>query len=266
MSNTKTNALRLSAMMFASILVGMTALPAHALQHSDSITIPTAVNLQTTASECSNSPGPIVTLEGLVATSDVTAELIFRNNNNPVDGPHEHSEEMTASATLNTGETIVVPKQPSRGGTGGNPFIWIQFTDGNGNALTGEIFLGRCVQGLDDVSTSLMLTSTVDLDLSAECNNTTDIVTLEGGEITFDGLNAKIIFRNNDNPVGGPHEFTETTTANVTLISLGETIVIPKQPVLGGVGGNPFINIQFLDEDGNAISDETFLGRCVQDF
>lgn len=258
--------LHLSTLIIAGLLVGMTAIPVHALQHSDSVSMQTSVNLKTTASECNNSPGPIVTLEGLIATSDIQAELLFRNNNNPVDGPHEHSEDVTASVTLETGDAIAVPKQPSRGGTGGNPFIWMQLTDGNGNELTEEIFLGRCVQGLDDVSASLMMPTTVDLDFSAECSNTTNVVTLEGGQITLDGLNAKIIFRNNDNPVDGPHEFTETSTTDVTLIPLGETIVIPKQPVLGGVGGNPFINIQFLDAQGNAISDETFLGRCVQDF
>ena len=264
MTNTK-KLLKLSTIMFASIMVGMTSIPAYALQHSDSIMVPMGVDLQTDVAECTNSPGPIVTLSGAVAIGEVTAQLIFRNNNNPVGGPHENIQETTASVTLNTGETIVIPKQPSRGGTGGNPFIWIQFTDGNGNPVTGEIFLGRCVQGLDDVSTTLMLPASVVTEFSAECSNTTDVVTLEGGQITLDGLTANIIFRNNDNPVGGPHENIQTTSS-VVLVPLGETITIPKQPVLGGVGGNPFINIRFLDENGNPVSEETFLGRCVQDF
>ncbi len=262
MTNTK-KLLKLSTVMFASIMVAMTSIPAYALQHSDSIMMSTAVNLQTSVSDCTNSPGPIVTLEGLVAISDIQAELIFRNNDK---GTHTYTEETRASVSLGVGDTITVPKQPSQGGTGGNPFIWIQFVDGNGNPITGEIYLGRCVQGLDDVSTTLMLPASVTAEFSAECSNTTDVITLESGQITLDGLTAKIIFRNNDNPVGGPHEYTEMSSSDVTLIPLGETIVFQKQPVLGGVGGNPHISIRFLDEDGNPVSDETYLGRCVQDF
>jgi hypothetical protein len=262
----KTNLFQISATILAVLTIGMTTIPAYALQHSESLMIPASVDLQTEVSGCTNNPGPVVTLNGVVTTADIQAELIFRNNNNPVDGPHEYTEDMTASVTLNTGETITIPKQPSQGGTGGNPFIWIQFTDGNGNPITGEIFLGRCVQGLDDVSTDLMLPASTVLEFSAECTNTTDVVTLETGEITLDGLNANIIFRNNDNPVGGPHENVQQTTSSVELVPLGDTIVIPKQPVLGGVGGNPFINIRFLDANDEPISEEVFLGRCVQDF
>ena len=34
--------------------------------------------------------------------------------------------------------------------------------------------------------------------------------------------------------------------------------------VLGGVGGNPWIWVQFLHTDGEAASDEILIGRCVQ--
>lgn len=259
---TDTKRLGLSAIMLA-ITLCMTSIPAYGLQHSDSMTMPAMVNLQTTATGCTNSPGPIVTLEGIVALGDVQAEVIFRNN---IKGTHTYVEETRASVSLNTADTITVPKQPSQGGTGGNPFIWIQFTDGNGSPITDEIFLGRCVQGLDDVSTSIMLPAIATAELSAECSNTTDVITLEGGQITLDGLTAKVIFRNNDNPVGGPHQYTAVSSADTVLIPLGEQIVFQKQPVLGGVGGNPHISIRFVDEDGSSVSEERYLGRCVQDF
>lgn len=255
--------LKASTILLASIMVGMTIIPAHALQNSSSITAPASLNLNMDATDCMNSPGPTVTLEGLIGIGNVQAELIFRNNDK---GTHTHTEEITASVSLNTAETITVPKQPSQGGTGGNPFIWIQFVDGNGNPITGEIFLGRCVQGLSDVSTSLMLPASIVTEFSADCKNTTDVITLENGEMTMDGLTAKIIFRNNDNPVGGPHEYTEMSSASIVLIPEGKTIVFQKQPALGGVGGNPYISIRFVDENGNPVSDESFLGRCVQDF
>jgi hypothetical protein len=74
------------------------------------------------------------------------------------------------------------------------------------------------------------------------------------------GLHAKIIFRNN---LKGTH--TAEATADVTLIAEGQTIVLPKQPVLGGVGGNPIITFQFIDcESGDPLDDPVVLGRCVQ--
>lgn len=47
-------------------------------------------------------------------------------------------------------------------------------------------------------------------------------------------------------------------------IAAGEQIVIPKQPVLGGVGGNPWISVQFASPGGEPYGNETLLGRCVQ--
>jgi len=44
------------------------------------------------------------------------------------------------------GESITIPKQPVLGGVAGNPFIWVQLEDGNGRALTDEVYLGRCEQ------------------------------------------------------------------------------------------------------------------------
>lgn len=56
-----------------------------------------------------------------------------------------------------------------------------------------------------------------------------------------------------------------TQAVDSTLLAEGTTLRFPKQPVLGGVGGNPWIWLQFLDDHGAAASDEIFLGRCVQD-
>ena len=78
------------------------------------------------------------------------------------------------------------------------------------------------------------------------------------------GVGARFIFRNNDNPVGGPHEFDDATLVRVTLVPPGLDVAFPKQPVLGGVGGNPWISFQFLSGTGATLTDEYLLGRCVQ--
>ena len=72
---------------------------------------------------------------------------------------------------------------------------------------------------------------------------------------------ARFIFRNN---VKGTHTATVESTHDVELIAKGSQVVIPKQPPLGGVGGNPIISIQFQDGAGDAIGAPVRLGRCVQ--
>ena len=74
------------------------------------------------------------------------------------------------------------------------------------------------------------------------------------------GLNAKLIFRNN---LKGTH--TAEADVSVKLISSGTKITLPKQPVRGGVGGNPLITIQFVDcKTGASIGDPIELGHCTQ--
>ena len=80
--------------------------------------------------------------------------------------------------------------------------------------------------------------------------------------VTMAGMSARIIFRNNDNPVGGPH--TADVTRSVAVIPAGLNLTCPKQPVLGGVGGNPWIFAGFTDADGTALGQPTLLGRCEQ--
>ena len=216
----------------------------------------------TVAIDCSNSPGPQITLSGELALEGIDLKAIFRNN---AKGTHQTTETFSVTGVLlPEGDTITIPKQPANGGVGGNPFIWLQFLDASGNELSGEIFLGRCVQGLSlvNVDPTFFLNAIVAGDVTIDCtNHPGPFITFDGG-FTISGLKARFIFRNNDNPVGGPH--TAIATVDVTLVTNGTEIRFPKQPPLGGVGGNPLISIQFTDADGNPLSDEIALGRCVQ--
>ncbi len=111
-----------------------------------SATVPMATDVHTdvTTGSCDNSPGPWITLTGEISLGGLGIQLIFRNN---MKGTHEHTEQMTASVVvLPAGETIQFAKQPPLGGVGGNPHIWLVFTDENGNPISDEIYLGRCVQ------------------------------------------------------------------------------------------------------------------------
>src|SRR5262249_15462058 len=106
------------------------------------------VHLDFTVNElgCQNSPGPQITVEGSMALGGLGVEWIFQNN---VKGTHTATDAFTAQALLlPVGDEITIPKQPVLGGVGGNPWIWCQFYDDHGANMTGEILLGRCVQGL----------------------------------------------------------------------------------------------------------------------
>lgn len=242
---------------------GLFSQEAHPHINNTEFDMPVTVAAVITADNCTNNPGPQITFSGVTSLGGFSVRTIFRNN---MKGTHEREENTSVDVSLQAdGEEIVIPKQPVRGGTGGNPFIWVQFLDENGEPASEEIFVGRCVQG----SSFKMAHSMASSALSSTKYSVNGCENSPGPEISFDaslgiaGINARIIFRNNDNPVGGPHEAV-VDAAEVEVIPSGLSYTFPKQPVHGGVGGNPWIWTQSLDGSGNALSDEILLGRCVQ--
>lgn len=252
--------------------VGVTAAPANSGKSTAiavetvtaSVPMPVRALVNAATSDCANAPGPQITLSGELSLGGLSIELLFKNN---VKGTHTYTTVSTASVVvIPEGEQITIPKQPVWGGTGGNPFIWLEFTDADGNALGDPVFLGRCVQGLFVASGSFVIPSlAVAHVMGGSCGNQGSSISLSG-ELLLSGLNAKLLFQNNDNPVGGPHRAESPTTVSIVLIPAGTTITFPKSPALGGAGGNPWIFLEFLDANGNPVSSEFLLGRCVQDF
>jgi hypothetical protein len=229
-----------------------------------SLDMPVSVAYELTTYDCSNNPGPQITFSGLASTIGFGVRTIFRNN---MKGTHEYSEEAKVDVELQPdGAEIVIPKQPVLGGTGGNPFIWIQFINENGDPVGDEIFIGRCVQGYTFKGAQQVAenaTAYADYTVSGCENSPGPNINFSSG-LSLAGLSAVIIFRNNDNPVGGPHEASANLSNSLQIIPFGTSWTFPKQPVLGGVGGNPWIWTQFLDGGGSAASSEILLGRCEQ--
>jgi hypothetical protein len=203
---------------------------------------------------CYNNPGPKITIDGEVSIGGLGLRIILANN---VKGTH------TTVVTLDTnvvlvplGTKITIPKQPVLGGVGGNPHIWLQFYNKDGN-VSDEIYLGRCVQGLKVGNDSLNGSLAALLVSALGCENNPGPYIYFGGGMTLSGLNARLIFRNN---LKGTH--TAEWSGAVTLIPDGTLVKIPKQPVLGGSGGNPLVWVQLLQGDGSPIGDPQFLGKC----
>ena len=219
---------------------------------------PATVQIQPTASECLNHRGPYITLNGALILGGVESRLIFRNN---VKGTHEREEEVTVDVSIiPEGDSITFPKQPVQGGVGGNPWIWIQFLDGDDDPVSGEILLGRCVQGLQNTAFGFDLLTEITADVtSGDCTNSGGpFITLDG-ELVLGGLNARLIFRN---ALDGPHTRKEQRVVDLVILPEGESITFAKQPPRGGVGGNPLIWLQILGGDQEPLSSEIFLGRC----
>jgi hypothetical protein len=97
------------------------------------------------------------------------------------------------------------------------------------------------------------------LDTTTLSNHPGPYITMSG-DFTLGAIDAVLIFRNNEK---GTHERTEDVSVRVSLSS-PQTIRFNKQPPLGGVGGNPFIFLQLLDDKGDQLTDKILLGRVVQ--
>jgi hypothetical protein len=225
-----------------------------------------SVRATSTVTGCDNSPGPNITIEGGMSLGGLGTRMTFTNN---VKGTHTFTDEAHVDVTVvpAEGNNITIPKQPVLGGVGGNPFIWIQLEDGNGQAVTGEVFMGRCVQGLQkdavaDFSSLARALATISV---ADCQNSPGpFITLDGELFVAAGLDAVFIFKNNDNPVDGPHRASADAVVKVTLVPPGHDVRFNKQPSLGGVGGNPWIWFNFLSDAGAALTEPALLGRCEQ--
>src|SRR5881296_2597127 len=124
------------------------------------------------------------------------------------------------------------------------------------------IGLVSVAQGSSTVSAAFEMPVNIQTSMSTSgCSNSPGpTITLQGA-LSLGGMGVKLLFENN---VKGTHTYTVESTASATVIPQGQSIQIPKQPVLGGVGGNPYIWIQFMDGHDNPLSSMNFLGRCVQ--
>jgi hypothetical protein len=253
--------LRIGAALSA-VLIGATAV-SRASEINRQFQLPATMNLSAAMTGCANSPGPQITLQGEMTLAGLGLDIIFRNN---VEGTHTYTvPTMVEAEAVPAGQGVSIPKQPVLGGIGGNPFIWLQLFDEDGRAMTSEVYLGRCVEGQTSYRADLALPASASAQITtAECSNSPGPSITIDGEMALSGINAQLIFRNNDNPVGGPHIASDTTRMNLVLLPAGQSITFPKQPVLGGVGGNPWISLQFVQDNGDRIGKEALMGRCVQ--
>jgi len=220
--------------------------------------------------DCRNSTGPTITLEnGQITLGGLGGEITLTNNTKLTHSTNPGDIDVESAILLDFGATVQIPKQPSLPasyygsnltgtGVGGNPYIFAEFfdqngkpvQDANGNALP-AVFLGRCVQG----------GATISADSDSCLNNPGPNLYIGNGSLTLSGVTAKVTFTNN---AKFTHAATGDASVSINLIPAnGAPIVWPKQPVLGGVGGNPLV--YFIFKNGNQYVGTwpgQLLGRC----
>jgi hypothetical protein len=241
--------------------LAMAFVTSSALAATTSATLPMRATVLTsaTASGCSNNPGPFISLEGSITLGSIDAQLRFSNNRR---GTHERTEDITTSVSLLSADPIRFAKQPPEGGVGGNPYVYLQFQDcSTGEAIGDAVRLGRCVQGLSMASVDIPVEALTNATITGgSCENSPGPFISLNGEISLSGICATLIFTNN---ARFTHVHEEDVTVGLNLVPEGQSIVFAKQPPQGGVGGNPYIFLQFL-VDGAPVGGEIYLGRCVQ--
>src|SRR3989442_14929020 len=140
--------------LLAGVAMSLALAPAARALQMVTTSVSEPMNLQATVStfDCENSPGPWINFEGAVTLGGMNVQMIFRNNINK--DVHTLVEDIETVVGVSAGTTIRIPKQPSHPfeagagtGVGGKPWLSMQIVDTNGNPLSGEVLLGRCVQG-----------------------------------------------------------------------------------------------------------------------
>src|SRR5437879_12381047 len=103
----------IAASIIAMMMVGITTLPVFAQEANTSIMEPVSMHVSSTASDCTNNPGPYITLSGTMALGQVGVQFTFQNN---AGGTHTYTTSTTSTTVIPQGYTIQIPKQPVRGG------------------------------------------------------------------------------------------------------------------------------------------------------
>ncbi len=229
--------------------------------------------------DCQNHPGPSITLnEGVITFGGVKGMFTFSNN---AKFTHYTDPGVTVdtAVVLDLGTPLSSPKQPSHEvdpplvgtGVGGNPWIYVLFTDKYGNPVKklngdplGWILLGRCVQGAADINleflNAVLAQATIAVEGGSCSNNPGPFIYFETGSLALSGVDATVAFTNN---AKFTHVAKGDASVSIEIIPPDTKFVIPKQPVLGGAGGNPWVYFTFLNgEDPVWTWPGQLLGRC----
>lgn len=255
---TKLTALAAVALLSATFMPGSACAAA---KPDDVIVLPFGMNSELVGDvvwSCKSRPGPTIGVDGLKFTlSGLRVHVkAWKNKNHGAEADAEYD-----GVLVSDNFSFSVPKQPSQGGAGGNPWWYGVAIDEDDVLLTDEQLLGRCKDTSKGRFDKKFLKSILALiAVSIDCKSR------PGPTITFDGsltlvgdVRFRMVGRNN---AQGTHETGEFVTAPLTVASNGFVITFPKQPAFGGVTGNPSFEVTFFAADGSQIGDAYTYNKC----
>jgi len=246
------------AALAAAASLGLVASASASVSITQSFSQNAHVEVRTSASGCSNNPGPYITIDGSLGLGGAKARIILTNNEK---WTHVATGDVVADVDIvPAGQSLTFHKQPPQGGVGGNPWIYFQFNNCKGTTLSNPILLGRCVQGLNPAALDFLLPTAASCNVTSDgCSNSPGpFVTLDG-ELRLGGVGGTLILTNN---AKFTHAASGDVVIDVVLLPDGQSITFHKQPPAGGAGGNPIIYVQFLNGSGSPVGDPIKLGRC----
>jgi hypothetical protein len=218
-----------------------------------------AVGLDVEATTCDNTGSEITISGALTIETGTKVRVTFKNN---VKGTKTFSQVGDAViVVLPIGEEdISIAKQPVNGGVGGNPWFSFGLNDSEGEELSSQVVLGRCVQGVSArIDERFDLASGVlGIAEATECSSRRSVVNFltESNTLGVDGL---LLLDNNINKVVHRAQAGASATLQVAGVSS-----VRKGWGAGGAGGNPLVFVDIVDDDEvtSLIGGEINLGRC----
>jgi len=246
------------AALAAAASLGLAATASASVSVTQSFSQNAHVEVRTSATGCSNNPGPYITIDGSMGLGGVKARIILTNNER---WTHVASDDVIADVDIApAGQNLTFHKQPSQGGVGGNPWIYFQLNNCKGTTLSNPLLLGRCVQGLSPTALDFLLPTNATCRVSSDvCSNSPGPYVTLDGELRLGGVGGTLILTNN---AKFTHAASGDVVIDIVLIPEGQSITFHKQPPAGGAGGNPIIYVQFLNGSGSPVGDPIKLGRC----
>jgi hypothetical protein len=194
-----------------------------------------------------------LTLRGGLVLGGLGVELIFRGASRSATGV---SKDMMAKATLlPAGKAMDVDERSRKARAGTDPAAWVQVRDGDGVALTDQLYIGRLGKGpcLMDPAFSCPVTADTYISPFSISEPADSDLTLTG-EMTFDhGLSLRVTLRRREGALWWGRR--PDAAFDFEIVPPGTMVHFPAQPIWTGDVGS-LRSLIFLDGDGAPLGSE----------
>jgi hypothetical protein len=211
---------------------------------------------------CDVRNGPGIKLDTRLQLGGLSTQVEVENTTGTPD------EAVATFQVLSTGADVTLPPRSDRAGLGGDPFVWVQFEDNTGQALSAELPLGACSQLVSpqelvvDYSELVQATTAISV---TQCGTEFGPMVSVAGQLALEnGLFAQVILRDDQPPAGTPAEVGADAVRRIQLYSPGLDVKFQKQSLRAEVGGDPSITATYLDAQGTVIGVPETLGTCEE--